>query len=114
MLSVYLMLFDMFQLYVSRRIPVSEIPTDTDGCNNWVHKLYQEKDRTYDYFTRHDTFEGNGLSRVEVPRNTSDLLIQCAWMVIIGVPSIVYLCRFLWTSSFLAQFLFVIVIGLGK
>ncbi|CAF3962053.1 unnamed protein product [Rotaria sp. Silwood2] len=41
-----------------RRIPLTEIPKDINGCNNWVHKLYAEKDIIYDYFARHDTFEG--------------------------------------------------------
>ncbi len=97
-----------------RRIPVSDIPTDTEGCGDWVHNLYQEKDQTYDYFVRHNTFEGNGLQRIEIPRNYYDLIIELAWMIIIGIPSIIYLIQFLWTSSFLAQMIFVIVIALGK
>ena len=59
-----------------RRIPVSEIPQDTEGCSNWVHKLYQEKDEIYDYFVNHGTFEGNGLPRIEIQRNYYDLLIE--------------------------------------
>jgi hypothetical protein len=35
-------------------------------------------------------------------------------MVIIGIPSIIYLFQFLWTSSFFAQIIFVILIILGK
>jgi hypothetical protein len=97
-----------------RRIPVSEIPKDTEGCSNWIHNLYVEKDQIYDYFVRHDTFEGNGLQRIEIPRNYYDLFIELAWMLIIGVPSIIYLLKFLWTSSFLAQIIFVILIFLGK
>lgn len=96
-----------------RRIPVTEIPKDTEGSSNWVHKLYREKDEIYDYFVRHDTFEGNGLPRIDIPRNYSDLFIQLTWMVIIGVPSIIYLFKFLWTSSFLAQIIFVIIIFLA-
>lgn len=76
--------------------------------------MYQEKDRTYDYFLRHGTFEGNGLARVEVPRNKDDLLIVLGWMLLIGVPSIFYFCRFLWTSSLVAQLLVLLVVGLGK
>ena len=97
-----------------RRIPLSDIPTDTEGCNDWVHNLYQEKDQIYDYFDRHNTFEGHSLQRIEIPRNYYDLIIQIFWMIIIGVPSIIYLVNFLWTSTFLAQMIFVIIIALGK
>jgi hypothetical protein len=97
-----------------RRIPVSNIPQDTEECNNWVHKLYQEKDEIYDYFLNHDTFEGNGLPRVEIEYNYYDLIIELSWMLIIGVPSLIYLFKFLWTSSLFAQLIFVIFICLGK
>ncbi|CAF0979391.1 unnamed protein product [Rotaria sordida] len=93
-----------------KRIPTSEIPQDTEGCSNWVHQLYQEKDKIYDYFLKHGTFEGNGLPRIEIQRNYYDLLIELAWMLIIGVPSLIYLFKFLWTSSLLAQLAFVALI----
>ncbi|CAF2092382.1 unnamed protein product [Rotaria magnacalcarata] len=96
-----------------RRIPISEIPKDTQGCSDWVHKLYGEKDKIYDYFVRHDTFEGNGINRVTIPRNYYDLLIQLGWVIIVGIPSICYLTKFLWTSSLIAQFIFLILIILA-
>ncbi|CAF1528436.1 unnamed protein product [Rotaria magnacalcarata] len=96
-----------------KRIPVSKIPQDTEGCNNWVHELYQEKDKIYDYFVNHGTFEGNGLPRIEVPRNYYDLLNELAWILIIGVPSLIYLFKFLWTSSLLVRLMFVILIGVA-
>jgi len=96
-----------------RRIPISEIPKDTEACGNWVHNLYAYKDQTYDYFARHDTFEGNGLQRIEIPWNYYDLLIEIGWILIIGVPSIIYLFKFLWTSSFIAQIIFFILIFLA-
>ena len=101
-------------ILLNRRIPVSEIPQDTEGCNEWVHQLYREKDQIYDYFVDHGTFEGRGPPRVEIPRNSSDLFIELVWMAIIGIPSFFYLLKFLWTSSFLAQVLFAIVIFLGE
>jgi hypothetical protein len=96
-----------------RRIPVSEIPQDTEGCDNWVHKLYQEKDEIYDYFDKHDTFEGKGLPRIELPYNYYDLLIELGWMLIIGVPSLIYLFKFFWISTFGTQVIIVILICLG-
>ena len=101
-------------IIVNRRIPVSDIPQDTDGCNEWVHQLYREKDEIYDYFVKHDTFEGRGPPRVELPRNTSDLFIELGWMALIGIPSFFYVLKFLWTSSFLAQIIFASVIFLGE
>ena len=97
-----------------RRFPVSDIPKDTEGSGEWIHQLYREKDEIFEYFVQHDTYEGNGLPRVEVPRNYQDLLIELGWMLIIGVPSIVYLLKFLWTSSIIAQIIFFILIFLGK
>jgi hypothetical protein len=97
-----------------RRTSVSEIPKDAEGCANWVHELYQKKDKVYDYFADNDTFEGNGLPRIEIPRNYYDLLIEIAWMLIIGVPTILYLFKFLWTSSLITQLIFLIIIILGN
>lgn len=97
-----------------RRVPIAKIPKETDECSDWVHKLYQEKDEIYEYFVQHDTFSGKGLPRVEVARNYFDLLIELFWMITIGIPSVYYLIYFLLTSSLLAQFVFGIVIALGR
>ena len=97
-----------------RRIPVSEIPQDTDGCNDWVHELYRDKDRIYDYFVEHGTFAGRDLPCIEVQRNYYDLIIELVWMLVLGVPSVVYLFRFMWTSSLLAQVIFLILLCCGE
>jgi hypothetical protein len=86
-----------------RRIPICDIPRDNEGSNNWIHKLYREKDQIYDYFVQHGTFEGNGLPRIELSYNYYDLLIEFGWIILIGIPSIIYLFQFLWTSSFIAK-----------
>jgi len=112
----------LFSIFISiysydfslRRIPVSEIPQDTEECSNWVHKLYQEKDEIYDYFVKHGTFEGLSRPRIEIQRNYYDLLIELTWILIIGVPSVIYLLKFLLTSSYLAQIIFIILICIGK
>jgi hypothetical protein len=79
-----------------------------------VYELYRDKDEIYDYFVQHGTFEGNGLPRVEIPRNYYDLLIVLGWSIIIGVPSISYFFQFFWTSSFFARLILVIIICIGK
>ena len=96
-----------------RRIPISEIPTDNEECSRWIHQLYYEKDQIFDYFDQHDTFEGNGLPRVEIPRNYYDLSIELAWNIIIGIPSIIYFFKLLWTSSFFTQLILLIIICIG-
>ena len=97
-----------------RRIPISEIPTDTEASGRWVHELYREKDQIFDYFIKHGTFVGNGLPRVEIPRNYSDLFILLGWVMIIGIPSIIYFFQFLWTSSLQAQLILAVIICIGK
>ncbi len=87
---------------------------ETEACSRWVHELYREKDEIYDYFVEHGTFEGNGLPRIEIARNSYDLLIVVGWTIIIGIPSIIYFFQFLRTSSFLAQLILVIIIFIGK
>lgn len=96
-----------------KRIPVAQIPKDTNGCNDWVHQLYREKDEIYDYFVRHDTFDGCGLSRVELPRNRLDLFIELFWIITIGIPSLFYFFRLFVTSSLIGQMIFLFVIGLA-
>jgi len=93
-----------------RRIPICEIPTDTEACSQWVYQLYREKDEIYDYFVKHGTFEGNGLPKIEVSRNYYDFLIVLGWIIIIGIPSIIYFLKFFLTSSYLAQLILVIII----
>ena len=104
----------IIQQFFIRRFPISEIPKDTKGSSNWIHELYLEKDEIYDYFARHDTFEGNGLPRVEVPQNYYDLLIELGWIIIIGAPSITFFFQFLYTSSLLAKLLFVPIMYIGE
>lgn len=98
----------------SRRIPTSEIPTDTEGANQWVHDLYRQKDDVFDYFVQHDTFEGHSLPPIKVPRNYYDLFIVLGWSIIIGIPSIIYLFNVFWTSSWSTQLIFVIIVCSGK
>ncbi|CAF0861640.1 unnamed protein product [Didymodactylos carnosus] len=94
-----------------KRIPVTEIPyEDEKKCAEWLHKLFQEKDQIYDYFDKHKTFEGLDLPKVYVPRNYNDLIIELFWTIVIGIPSIFLLIRFLWTSSLTAQIIFLVIV----
>jgi len=47
-----------------RRIPISDIPYDDEEKSaEFVHKLFQEKDKIFEYFVQHGTFEGFGNPR---------------------------------------------------
>ncbi|CAF4341198.1 unnamed protein product [Rotaria sp. Silwood2] len=60
-----------------KRIPISQIPYEDEvKCAQWLHELFQEKDRIYDHFVRYDTFEGFGLLKVPSVRNYYDILIE--------------------------------------
>ncbi|CAF4182815.1 unnamed protein product, partial [Adineta steineri] len=101
------------QLYV-KRIPVSEIPyEDEKKCGQWLQELFQEKDRIYDHFVQNDTFDGLGLPKVTLNRTYYDILIECFWLVIIGVPSLKWFLQFLLVSTWFAKMMFVLVIILG-
>lgn len=89
---------------------MSEIPQDSEACAAWVHQLYREKDDIFDHFAKNDTFEGKGLPRYEIPRNYSDLMVVLGWMVVIGVPSIIYFIKFILTSSIFS--IIVLLVGL--
>ena len=97
-----------------RRIPIDTIPTDTEGCSRWLYKLYEEKDKVFDYFARHDTFDGKGLPRTVIPRNKQDLFIVLGWFTVIGIPSIIYFVKFLLTSSLVSQLILIVFLCIGK
>lgn len=64
------------------------------------------KDRIYQHFVENDTFHGLGLPKVSLPRNNIDLLIECFWMVTIGIPSLIWLVNFLVIGSWSAKLIF--------
>ncbi|CAF3968300.1 unnamed protein product [Adineta steineri] len=76
-----------------RRYPISEIPYDDEKkCANWLQEVFQEKDRMFEYFDQHDTFEGFGIPQVSISQNYSDLLYSLFWLITIGFPSLICLC----------------------
>ena len=106
----------LFTFSSCSRIPVSEIPyQDEAKCSDWLHRLFQEKDRVYDHFVQHDTFDGLGLPRLSIGRNIYDLGIELFWLLVIGVPSLFWLVRFVFNSSLYGKIIFgvIIVIAYG-
>ncbi|CAF1000759.1 unnamed protein product [Rotaria sp. Silwood1] len=94
-----------------KRIPMSEIPyQDDEKCAEWIHKLFQEKDRIYEHFIQHDTFDGLGISQISIPQNYSDLFIQFFWIVTIVIPSLIWLFYFIFNSTLFGKIIFAIII----
>ncbi|CAF1177749.1 unnamed protein product [Rotaria sordida] len=93
------------------RVPTSQIPYEDDAtCGEWIHKLFQEKDRIYDHFVQHDNFDGLGVPEVPVVRNYSDLLIEIFWIVTIGIPSLVWFGKFIFHSTLFGKIIFALII----
>lgn len=94
-----------------RRVPIDQIPyEDETKCADWVHQLFQEKDRAYDHFVKHDDFQGLGLPEVPVARNVSDLLMVLFWHAIIGIPSLIWFIQFILNSSLIAKIIVFVII----
>ncbi|UJR37542.1 hypothetical protein I4U23_030244 [Adineta vaga] len=101
------------QLYV-KRIPVSQIPyEDEKQCAQWLHELFQEKDRIYDHFLRHDTFDGLGVPKVPLNRSYTDIAVEIFWLIVIGIPSLKWFIQFLLVSTWSAKIIFALVILIG-
>jgi len=95
-----------------RRIPISEIPYDDEEKSaQFVHKLFQEKDKIFEYFVQHGTFEGAGNPKAtDFKRRKQDLIIEIACLVIIGLPSIYLFMKFLLFGSIWLQIIFLLVV----
>jgi len=52
-----------------RRIPVSDISYDDEEKSaQFIQKLFQEKDKIFEYFVKHGTFAGAGNPRADLKR----------------------------------------------
>jgi len=77
-----------------------------------MHRLFQEKDRTYDYFTQNNTLEGLDLPELKLERNWTDLCVELFWCIIIGIPSIIWFIKFSFTSTLLAKLIFLTIVSI--
>jgi len=95
-----------------RRIPIKDVPYEDDQqCSQFIHKLFQEKDKVFDYFLRHDTFAGAGnpVAR-DLGRKIQDLIIEIVCLIVIGLPSLYYFIKFLLTASVRSQIILIIIV----
>ena len=68
------------------------------------------KDRLYDHFIQHDTFDGLDVPKVPLNRNYTDILIQLFWLTTIGIPSLGWFIKFLLVSTWFAKMIFGLII----
>lgn len=75
------------------------------NANNFLNQ-----DRIYDHFVKHDHFDGLGLPEVPIARNYSDALIEMFWLVVIGLPSLIWFIKFILNSTLFAKIIFGLII----
>lgn len=95
-----------------RRIPISDIPYDDEEKSaQFIHKLFQDKDKVFEHFVQHGTFDGAGNPRAtDLGRKKQDLIIEIICLVLIGLPSIYLFIKFLLFSSIYSQIIFLFVV----
>ncbi|KFM80796.1 1-acyl-sn-glycerol-3-phosphate acyltransferase delta, partial [Stegodyphus mimosarum] len=83
-------------MYV-KRIPMSEIPTDSDeATTKWLHQLYQEKDKLMDDYLKTNKFPGKC---IRLQRSYYSLAHSLLWICLVGVPVIYLIFRLLTMGS---------------
>lgn len=80
-----------------RRIPMSEIPTDSDeATSKWLHELYQEKDKLMDDYFKTNKFPGRC---IPLKRSFRSLLNVIFWVIAVGIPFLCLLVKLLTMGS---------------
>jgi len=98
-----------------RRIPTTDIPyEDEQKCAQFIHTLFQEKDKIFEHFLRHGTFAGAGNPvATNLGRKIQDLVIEIVCICIVGLPSLYFMIKFLLTASLRLQLVFLIFVLAG-
>lgn len=95
-----------------RRIPLEEVPEDEEGAAQFLHGMFQVKDKMAESFEKTgDFFALSGVKRVEplkLPRRYYSLLNTIFWALVVLVPMIYYLLQLLLSGS-----MFHFAIGMG-
>lgn len=92
-------------LYINR-IPLEEVPEDDEGAAEWLHKLYQKKDRIAESFHETgDLFATSGIPKVDkfmLKKRYYALACTLFWTVVILVPMIYSLINLLLSGSIIS------------
>jgi len=98
-----------------RRIPIEEVPNDEEGAAQWLHKLFQDRDKLMDnYLTTGDFVpkdEKNkeeyqiykGYEMFHLKRRLYTLFLYVFWILITLVPLANFVLRTFFTGSLLAS-----------
>ncbi|XP_035724404.1 1-acyl-sn-glycerol-3-phosphate acyltransferase gamma-like isoform X1 [Vespa mandarinia] len=86
-----------------RRIPLEEVPEGDEAAAEWLHKLYQEKDKMMESF--HETgdfFATSGVLKTDIfklKRRYYSLINTFFWVVVVLVPMLYYLIQLFLSGS---------------
>ena len=103
-----------------RRIPVSEIPEDEEKAAQWLHALYQHKDKCLDNFFKYGEFDPNHemeeyktFEYIEQPRRYYSLINMTCWFVIVCFPLGYFILKLLLSGDYILISLAVVLVLLG-
>lgn len=100
----------------AKRIPIEQVPEDDEAAAEWLHKLYQQKDRmTESFYKTGDFFTTSGVPRTDtfmLKRRYYSLINTIFWSVVVLVPMLYYLLRLLLSGSIIYFFFGVAIIFL--
>nr|CAB3220647.1 1-acyl-sn-glycerol-3-phosphate acyltransferase delta-like [Phallusia mammillata] len=77
-----------------RRIPMEEVPEDSEKCSEFVHTTYQEKDDLCEYYAQNDKFpttDKSGSDEVlvkQITRTSRALFFMIVWTAVFAAPGL--------------------------
>ncbi|GAB1868666.1 1-acyl-sn-glycerol-3-phosphate acyltransferase gamma-like [Camponotus japonicus] len=87
----------------AKRIPIEQVPEGDEAAAEWLHKLYQQKDRMAESFYKTgDFFAMSGVPRTDsfmLKRRYYSLINTIFWAIVVLVPMLYYLLRLLLSGS---------------
>ncbi|XP_032662990.1 1-acyl-sn-glycerol-3-phosphate acyltransferase gamma-like [Odontomachus brunneus] len=87
----------------AKRIPIDEVPEGDEAAAEWLHKLYQQKDRMAESFYKTgDFFATSGVPRTDsftLKRRYYSLINTTFWAIVVLVPMLYYLIKLFLSGS---------------
>lgn len=97
-----------------RRIPTSEVPTDSDeACANFLHELYQKKDEFVEYHMKHKRFP-SCFKVIDVPLRPWPMLVFILWVLLICIPVVLLAIYWVWIGAWYILVAMVTIIFLAN
>ncbi|EFN64501.1 1-acyl-sn-glycerol-3-phosphate acyltransferase gamma [Camponotus floridanus] len=102
----------------AKRIPIEQVPEGDEAAAEWLHKLYQQKDRMAESFYKTgDFFAMSGVPRTDsfmLKRRYYSLINTIFWAIIVLVPMLYYLLRLLLSGTIIYFLIGIAIIFLCK